>query len=112
MTRWVFVAVVVIGLLFLGGLHRFAPPAQADAEAPGAPRLSGKPVVVLAKDNVAATLEKVEVRQLGGRSFIVGRVMKDPPQQITKDLLPGATVWVPVDAVTQLIELEQPKPEK
>jgi hypothetical protein len=112
MKRWVFVAAVVISLLFLGGLHLVPTPVKAGPDAPEAPRLSGKPVVVLAKENVATTLEKAEVRQLGGRAFIVGRVMKDPPYQITKDQFAGATVWVPVDAVTQLIELEQPKPEK
>ena len=113
MARWAFVAAGIMSLFLVGSLHLFWPPAKVDAQAPAsAPGLSGKPVVVLAKGGDGYTLEKAEVRQLGGRAFVVGRVMKDDPYHITKEQFGGATVWVPVDAVTQIVELEPPKPEK
>jgi hypothetical protein len=112
MARWVFVVIGGIALLFLGGLSLFSPLARADPDAPATPGLSGKPVVVLAKENVSDTLEKAEIRQLGGRAFVVGQVMKNSPYKITKEEFGGATVWVPVDTITQLIELEPLKPEK
>jgi hypothetical protein len=112
MARWILVVCGVIALLFLGGLHLFSPPGTASADAPAGSALSGKPVVVLAKDNVAYTLEKAEVRQLGGRAFLVGPEMKDSPYQITKERFGGATVWVPVDAITEMVELEPRKREK
>jgi hypothetical protein len=109
MARWTLVAVGVAGLLLLGGLHLFWPSARAGADAPAAAGLSGKPVVVLGKDQIAYTLEKAEVRQLGGRAFLVGREMKDPPLQITKERFAGCLIWVPVDSVTEIIELDQAK---
>jgi hypothetical protein len=112
MTRWVFVAVGVIALLFLGSRQRFLPPAKADPDALAPPLISAKPVVVLARDNISYTLEKAEVRHVDTRAFVVGRVMKDAPYKITREQFAGATVWVPVDTVTQLIELEPSKPEK
>jgi hypothetical protein len=94
------------------GLRLFFAPAQADAADPIATALSGKPIFIQAKDNVAFTLEKPEIRQLGGRSFVVGREMKDSPYHLTKELFGGSLVWVPVDAITSLVELEPPKREK
>jgi hypothetical protein len=113
MARRLLVVVGLIGLLFLGGVRLFWPSARAGAEAPGAPALSGKPVFLLAKDSVAHTLEKPEIRQLGGRMFVVGRQIKDDPYKLNKPLFGGAaTIWVPVDGITQLVELEPVKPEK
>jgi hypothetical protein len=108
MTRRTFVAVGLISLFLAGSLHLFWPPAKAGEATPA--QLSGKPVVVLAKDGLGYTLEKADVRQLGARAFVVGRVMKDSPY--TKEQFSGATVWVPVDAITELVELEPIKPAK
>jgi hypothetical protein len=113
MARWALVAAGILGFFLVVDLHLLWPPAKAGAEAPPpAAGLSGKPLLVLGKDSIAYTLEKGEVRRLGGRDFIVGRVMKDPPFRITREKFSGATVWVPLDAVTELVELEPVKPGK
>jgi RNA polymerase sigma factor (sigma-70 family) len=94
---------VGIGLFFLIGSHPLPQPAHAAANDAIAPALSGRPACILTKDNVAVTLEKFEVRQLGGRAFLVGREM--PDSKYTKAKWGGGTVWVPVDAVTEFVEL-------
>jgi hypothetical protein len=111
MARWYLIAFGLIAFVFLAGLRVASSPAQPGAAAK-APALSGKPIFLQAKDHVALTLEKVEIRQLGGRAFVVGQEMKKSPYQITKEMFGGATVWVPVDAVTQLVELEPVTREK
>jgi len=105
-------AFVTIGLLFLGCLRLLSPSAEAGNKPASAGPFSDKPVLVQAKDQVAYTLVKVEVRQLGGRSFLVGREMRNSPYMITKEQWKGAMVWVPLDTVTQMVELEPVKPEK
>jgi hypothetical protein len=110
MTRWLLAGFGLIAVLLLVGWRQFSPPAQAGADGPPVPALSGKPILILAKDKVGFSLEKPEVRQLGGRSFVVGREMKNAPS--TKEQFGGATVWLPVDAITQIVELEPPKGEK
>jgi hypothetical protein len=64
-------------------------------------------LVVLSKDNVAATLKDARVRSLGGRAFLVGLDVEGP--KITRPTFVGKTVWIPLDGVTQMIELEDPK---
>ena len=111
MKRWSLVAFGSIAVLVVG-LRQFLPPAQAGADAPAAPGLSGKPIFLLAKDNVAIAMEKPEVKQLGGRSFLVGREMKNATPQYVKERFGGAVVWVPVDSVMQIVEIEPPLREK
>src|SRR5207249_2587312 len=83
-----------------------APPAAAERPFAGPVYVQGK-----ASYQVAHVLEKAEVRRLAGRSFVVGRVMKDPPMRLTDDPFVGETVWVPLDDVAQMIELTpRPKP--
>lgn len=96
MIRWWLVGYGLVGALLLGSWLRVSPSVQAGADAPAAPALSGKPLFLQAKDNVAYTLEKAQVRQLGGRAFVVGVELKNSPYQITKEQFGGATVWVPV----------------
>jgi hypothetical protein len=112
MARSVLVAFGVIAVLFVGSQRLLSPPATASANSPAEDALAAKPIYVAAKDHVAYTLEKVEFRKLGGRDFLVGREMKDPPYQITRAKFPGATVWVPLDAITEMVELEPRKSEK
>jgi hypothetical protein len=117
MRRLLLVAVGVFGLLGVGGAHLFTPP-RAGGKAPAPPDpppFSGKLIAVITKDGLVGagyTLEKATVRQLGGRAFVVGRVAKDPPRKLTPPDVPGTTVWVPVDAITHIIEMEQRKPNK
>ena len=112
MARWLLVAFVGIAVCSLVGGHLYSPPARAVAEGKAAPALSGKPLFVQAKDGVAYILDTAEVRELGGRKFLVGREMKNSPYGLTKEQFVGATIWVPVDAITSLVELEPIKPKR
>ncbi|MGF1583192.1 MAG: hypothetical protein ACFCD0_28055 [Gemmataceae bacterium] len=61
-------------------------------------------LTVIAKNGVAVTLKNARIRSLGGRSFLVGVETKNP-QQITKLRFDGKVIWIPVDGVTQMIEV-------
>jgi hypothetical protein len=96
---------LVLGLLVLLGIGiaSLGRSAEGPKVAPQPESVSKHTVLVLAKEQVAATLEQAQIRQLGGRRFIVGKVVKGSPY--TKDTFSGGTVWIPVDDVTQLVEL-------
>ena len=67
------------------------------------PTLSGRPTFIAGKD-VEVVLDAPEVRELGGRSFLVGR--EDQDAHFVQPRFGGGTVWVPLDTVTQVVELE------
>jgi len=56
------------------------------------------------------TQQKAELRRVAGRAFLVGKGMKDSPY--TRPTFGGLVVWVPLDSVTTLVEVEAPKPGK
>ena len=112
MARWFFVAVGVFGFTVLTCLWVYSPSTQAADKEPPVVGFSGKPIFVQAEKDVAFTLEKPEVRQLGGRAFVVGRELQDDPYDFTPQRFVGGTVWVAVDGITQLIELEPRKREE
>lgn len=64
-------------------------------------------LAVISKEKVAATLKDARVRMLGDRSFVVGLEVEG--QKITKGSYVGKTVWIPLDDVIEMIELEDPK---
>jgi RNA polymerase sigma factor (sigma-70 family) len=103
-TGTLLVLAVGIGMFFLIGSRPLSQPAQAAANEPTAPGLSGKPAYIGTKDGVNVTVEKIEVRQLGGRAFLVGREVTN--SKITKAQFSGGTIWVPVDAIKELVELQ------
>jgi hypothetical protein len=96
-------------LVLLGfGLAVLTLPAQGPKEALRPETLSDKPVLVLSKQSgVAATLEQARIRSVGGRQFVVGKEMKD--SSYTKANFAGGTIWIPLDDVTQLVELANTK---
>ena len=112
MARWGFVAVGIIGFIILTCLWVYSPSTQAADKEPPVVVFSGKPILIQAENDVAFTLEKPEVRQLGGRAFVVGRELQDDPYDFTRQRFAGGTVWVPVDGITQLVELEPLKREE
>jgi hypothetical protein len=111
MARWLLVAFAVIGVFALAGLRLSSPQAQARADTPVTGVFSRKPVLVQTRD-VVYTLETADVRQLGGRAFVVGRTFKEDPYKLTKPQFGDSTVWVPVDGIIQVVELAPLKPEK
>jgi hypothetical protein len=87
--------------------------------AAGVERPFTAPVYVTVKTTTLVTtmhvLEKAEVRQLGGKSFLVGTVMDLANQQqklANAEGLAGNMMWVPVDNIAEFVELKTwvPKP--
>jgi hypothetical protein len=93
----------VVGLLVLGAVMLV----RSVGATPAPPKknpFAGKYLLVMARDSVTVTLDKAELRELGGRAFLVGKEMKESPY--TRQRFGGGTVWVPVDNLTQVVELE------
>ena len=80
------------------------------ADEPGAVRLDG-PIFVQAEGDNAFTLDNVEVRKVGNRTFVFGREITDSPHMITRNRFGGAGIWVPIDDVKVLVDLP-PLPAK
>jgi hypothetical protein len=59
---------------------------------------------------VGTHLEQARIRSAGGRHFIVGKEVKD--SSYVRSHFGGATVWIPLDDVKQLVELEKPRGDK
>jgi len=95
---------LVFGLLALLGIGvaSLATSAQ-QPKAAQSEALSDMPVFVQAKEQVAATLERPQIRKLGGRDFIVG---KERDSSYTKGRFGAGIMWIPLDNVTQLVELQ------
>ena len=77
---------------------------KADA-VQGEPILPNGLLVVISKQNVAATLKDARIRSLGGRSFVVGLEVKAP--NFTKGTYVGMVVWIPVNDVIQMVEVSK-----
>jgi hypothetical protein len=64
-------------------------------------------LVVLSKEKVGATLKEARIRTLGGRAFVVGVEVEGP--KMTNPMFLGRTVWVPLDDVIQMVEVDDAK---
>jgi hypothetical protein len=71
--------------------------------------LPDKAVFVQAKEQIAATLERPQIRKLGGRDFVVG---KETDSAYTKGRFGAGIMWIPLDNVTQLVEVQDIKRDK
>ena len=101
----------VLGLVaILANLGMVLYAKEPQAQQPGMPAgFSGKFVFVHAGE-ASATLEEPRLRTLGNRSFIVGKSAND--SVLTRPRFPGATLWIPLDQVHEIMEfadLEQLK---
>ena len=111
MPRSKWLALGATTLLALGVGTAALPARKSEGAPPGPAKVfAGKLLLVLAKDGVAVTLERPEVRQVGGRAFVVGKEAKGSPY--SRERFGGAPVWMPVESVTQLVELEGLGPGK
>lgn len=106
-TMFLLLGVIVLGVLGYAAAQTREPeqPIPATTTKP----FSSEAVFVRSPDSQAAVLLRPEVRQLGGRFFIVGAQVDNHRQSITKALLPGATTWIPIDTVTEMAEMDLPK---
>src|SRR5215469_2953806 len=93
-------AVLAGGALLCGLTTRAAPPSP---EAPADEDFVGK-VVFVQSDREAVTLENARVRHLGGRAFLVGRVLDD--ETVTRAQFVGLTQWLPLSDVRRMIVSE------
>jgi hypothetical protein len=65
-------------------------------------------LVVFAKDKLGATLKDPRIRSLGGRTFVVGLEVEGP--KITPGpRFVGKMVWIPLDDVVQMVEVDEAK---
>jgi hypothetical protein len=90
--------ILTAGLLTFGLLPRAgSQQQQKEAEGP----FEGKVLQIYVKgyQGPAATLEKVRVRQLGDRSFLVGKELPAPGERQSE-----ATTWISVNEVTLITE--------
>jgi hypothetical protein len=102
MSRTTVLASALLALLGVG-MVTWALNAQVPKDTARPEALSDKPMLILSKqNNVEAHLEQPRIRTIGGRQFVIGKEVKD--SRFVKDKFGGATVWVPLDDVAQLVE--------
>jgi hypothetical protein len=77
------------------------------ADAAQGKEINPKGLLVVFSKEKSATLKDARIRSLGGRSFVVGRAVEGP--KITKPDFVGWMVWIPVDDVIQMVEVEDPQ---
>jgi hypothetical protein len=90
-------AVVAGSALLCGMATRASPPLP---EGPADEDFIGK-VVFVQTQRQAVTLEKARARHLGGRAFVVGRVVDD--ETVTRPQFAGLTLWLPLSEVTRMV---------
>jgi hypothetical protein len=101
--RLVWATGFVAGLTAAESRPETAKPAEAD------PDFTGKVLAVNVKSTqgkAGGVLEKVKVRRLGGRTFLVGQV---PAWGGAKGPMAGVTRWIATDEVTQILEFKDLK---
>jgi hypothetical protein len=98
----------------LAGEAGAAPPERGITPPEGAPKDAAKlpaveewagKVVVVTTDKFGAALENVRIRQVGNRSFFVGKAVDDGDKSYTA----GRVVWIAVDGVTNIVEFPSVK---
>src|SRR5262245_30520799 len=105
----------VLGVLVLFGLGGAAVALSAREPQPqpapaAAVTFQGKALFVESKMRVAATLEKAQLRTVSGRAFIVGKEVRNSPY--TQATFANGTVWIPLEDVSRLVELEDLRGER
>jgi hypothetical protein len=71
------------------------------------PAFNGLVVVLTRNADAAFTLGEMRALSFGGRQFLVG---KDVKSDYTMGKFVGKRVWVPIEDVTQMVELGDAKP--
>jgi hypothetical protein len=83
--------------------------AKAKLAAADEPTFKGTVLVLTRAGNTSTSLRDARNVTLGGRSFLVGTEVKN---NYTTGQFNGKKVWIPVDEVTELVELGEAAPEK
>jgi hypothetical protein len=77
--------------------------AQRDKDQASAEPAITKKLLLVAAKGTGAMLKDARVRSLGGRSFVVGLVVES---DMVQSPFVGNTVWIPLEDVTQMVEME------
>jgi hypothetical protein len=104
MSRKTLIASVVVALLGITLVSWAAPvPPAKDKAATPAEVLLGNTVLVVT-DGKGHVLAKPQIRSVSGRSFVVGKAMKEG--NYVNEPFPDKVIWVPLDSVREMVELE------
>jgi len=101
---WLIAAVPVVALaVFVFGPALSAGPQNAPSDSPGV--FANKVLSISSKTQgeFGAVLEKVQMKQLGGKSFLVG-IAVDTGE--ASDWTKGRITWYPIDDAGQIIEFD------
>jgi len=98
-SRRLVIAVVIAVFAYL-----LIPHQRSDADqAPPKDMYFSAPFVIATSASQSAYLADPELRMLGGRSFIVGKVVAGDPAW---KLLAGNPMWIPTDSITNITEFK------
>jgi hypothetical protein len=113
MRKQIIIALVLLGAVALAWRFAgFAAEGGKPARAGDSP-FAGKAIVVYTnndcgvREGVGAILEEAQVKQLGGRQFIIGRHAGGDDE-----ILKGRTLWLPVESITEIVESDSVKDAK
>jgi hypothetical protein len=76
---------------------------QSRPESARASEFSGKTVLVETTNGFSVTLDEVRIKEVGGRTFVVGRA---PRGLQDGNAYTGSTLWVPLNDITRMSEFE------
>jgi hypothetical protein len=72
------------------------------------PGFKGHVLVLTGVEDTAVTLRDIRSLSYGGRHFVVGTEVQS---NYNRGTFVGKRVWIPIDDVTKMVELGDPKPE-
>ena len=108
MRRWASVSLVAL-VTGLGAANCLSGGAAVGTAAPAPAEerpFEGKILILSYKsEGHGASLEAVTYRQLGGKGFLVGKYL-DVHENGAPSVWTGATLWVPVDDISQIMEFK------
>jgi hypothetical protein len=106
-------AFLLLGLIVLGTVgYAGAQIAGPDPAPVDAKPFKAEAVFVHAQGSHGVVLLNPEVRQLGGRFFIVGKQANQERQQIVQSQFADAMTWFPLDSASELVELDLRGPRR
>jgi hypothetical protein len=97
----------VLALVAAGGFLILPAGGQAPPQAaqPANPFIDK--VVYVHSKNVMTTLNQIDMKIIAGRVFLVGREVVG--YNVTKETFPKMLVWIPVEEIIEMVELEKQK---
>ena len=91
-----------------GSSHPKVLAVKARLAEPTEPGFKGHVLVLTRVEDTAVTLRDIRSLSFGGRQFVVGTEVQS---NYTRGRYAGKRVWIPIEDVTQMVEIGDPKPE-